>query len=42
MPSIGSQEAFDAVGTALIPILAALGVELKDPMVATVHNVTRG
>ena len=42
MPSIGSQEDFDVVGTALTPILAVLGVELKDPMVATVHNVIRG
>ena len=37
-----SQEDFDAFGATLIPILSGLGVELKDPMVATVHNVITG
>jgi hypothetical protein len=36
-----SQENFDAFGSTLVPILAELGVELKEPMVATVHNVIR-
>jgi hypothetical protein len=37
-----SQADFDAFGPALMPILTALGVELKDPMVASVHNVIKG
>jgi len=37
-----SQADFDAFGATLIPILAELGVELKDPMIATVHNVIAG
>jgi len=37
-----SQEDFDAFGATLVPILAGLGVELKEPMVANVHNVIRG
>jgi len=37
-----SQEQFDAFGSTLVPILTALGVELKEPMVATVHNVIEG
>ncbi len=37
-----SQADFDAFGTTLVPILAELGVELKEPMVATVHNVIAG
>jgi hypothetical protein len=37
-----SQEDFDAFGPTLMPILAELGVDLKDPMVATVHNVIKG
>ena len=37
-----SQEDFDAFGPTLMPILAGLDVELKEPMVATVHNVIRG
>ena len=36
-----TQEDFDAFGSTLVPILAELGVELKEPMVATVHNVIR-
>lgn len=37
-----SQADFDAFGSTLMPILAELGVELKEPMVATVHNVMQG
>lgn len=37
-----SQEAFDAFGPTLIPILAGLGVEPGQPMVARVHNVIEG
>jgi hypothetical protein len=37
-----SQGEFDAFGPTLMPILAELGVELKDPMVAQVHNVIKG
>jgi len=37
-----SQEAFDAFGETLIPILEGLGVELSPPMAATVHNVIAG
>jgi hypothetical protein len=37
-----SQEDFDAFGSTLMPILAELGVGLKEPMVATVHNVIIG
>jgi hypothetical protein len=37
-----SQEEFDAFGPTLMPMLAGLGVELKEPMVAEVHNVIKG
>ena len=37
-----SQEDFDAFGATLVPILGELGVNLKEPMVATVHNVIQG
>ena len=37
-----SQEDFDAFGPTLMPILTELGVGLKEPMVATVHNVITG
>ena len=37
-----SQADFDAFGSTLIPILSELGVELNEPMVATVHNVITG
>ena len=37
-----SQEDFDAFGSTLMPILTELGVGLKEPMVATVHNVIPG
>ena len=33
-----SQEAFDAFGATLIPILTAAGIELNPPMVARIHN----
>jgi hypothetical protein len=33
-----SQAQFDAFGQTLVPILTELGVELKAPMVSTVHN----
>ena len=37
-----SQEAFDAFGETLMPILAAAGVDPGTPMVAAVHNVIAG
>ena len=37
-----SQEAFDAFGAALMPILTELGVNPGTPMVAQVHNVIVG
>jgi hypothetical protein len=37
-----SQEAFDAFGATLIPILTGLGVDPGQPMVAPVHNVIEG
>ena len=37
-----SQEAFDAFGATLVPILTAAGIELNEPMVARVHNEIRG
>jgi hypothetical protein len=37
-----SQKDFEAFGPTLMPILAGLGVELKEPMAANVHNVIRG
>jgi hypothetical protein len=37
-----SQEQFDAFGETLMPILGELGVGLKPPMVAEVHNVIEG
>jgi hypothetical protein len=37
-----SQEAFDAFGVILLPILAAAGVEINEPMVARVHNTIKG
>ncbi|HXB14897.1 MAG TPA: hypothetical protein VNV44_04040 [Solirubrobacteraceae bacterium] len=38
----GSQEAFDAFGATLIPILTAAGIELNEPMVARVYNEIKG
>ena len=37
-----SQEAFDAFGTTLLPILSSLGVDPGEPMVAPVHNIIKG
>ena len=37
-----SMKDFEAFGATLVPILGGLGVELKDPMIATVHNVIKG
>lgn len=37
-----SQEAFDAFGATLLPILAAAGIEPNEPMVAQVHNEIKG
>jgi hypothetical protein len=37
-----SQEAFEAFGATLLPILAAAGVEMNEPMVARVHNEIKG
>jgi hypothetical protein len=37
-----SQEEFDAFGSTLVPILTEAGVELQEPMVATVLNVIKG
>jgi hypothetical protein len=37
-----SQADFDAFGATLMPILGELGIELGEPMVATVHNVIQG
>ena len=37
-----SQEAFEAFGETLIPILSKLGTEPGQPMVAQVHNIIVG
>jgi hypothetical protein len=37
-----SQEAFEAFGATLIPILGAEGVEISEPMGVEVHNVIKG
>jgi hypothetical protein len=37
-----SQQAFDAFGATLIPILTGAGIELNEPMVARVHNEIKG
>ena len=37
-----SQEAFEAFGATLLPILSAAGIELNEPMVARVHNEIKG
>ncbi len=37
-----SQNDFEAFGATLLPVLAAAGVKLNDPMVANVHNVIEG
>lgn len=37
-----SQEAFEAFGPVLMPILGGLGVDPGEPMVAALHNVIVG
>jgi hypothetical protein len=37
-----SQEAFEAFGATLVPIMTDLGVDPGEPMVARVHNVIKG
>jgi hypothetical protein len=37
-----SQAAFDAFGATLVPIMAGLGADPGEPMVARVHNVIEG
>ena len=37
-----SQEALDAFGATLVPVLTGLGIELSEPMVSRVHNVIEG
>ena len=37
-----SQEAFEAFGQTLVPILSELGVDPGEPMVSPVHNVIEG
>jgi len=37
-----SQEAFEAFGATLIPILSELGVDPGQPMVSPIHNVIKG
>jgi hypothetical protein len=37
-----SQEAFEAFGATLVPIMTGLGADPGEPMVARVHNVIKG
>jgi hypothetical protein len=37
-----SQEAFEAFGATLVPIMTELGADPGEPMVARVHNVIKG
>lgn len=37
-----SQEQFEAFGATLLPIMAELGLDPGEPMVAEVHNVIEG
>ena len=37
-----SQEAFEAFGSTLVPIMAGLCTDPGEPMVAQVHNVIKG
>ena len=37
-----SQEAFEAFGPTLMPILGELGIDQGPPMVARIHNVIEG
>jgi hypothetical protein len=37
-----SQESFEAFGATLLPIMAELGSDPGQPMVAPVHNIIKG
>jgi hypothetical protein len=37
-----SQAAFEAFGATMLPVMAAVGADPGEPMVATVHNVIEG
>jgi hypothetical protein len=37
-----SQEAFDAFGATLVPIMTRTGADPGQPMVATIHNIIKG
>jgi hypothetical protein len=37
-----SQEAFDAFGETLMPILGAAGIDPGEPVIAQVHNIIIG
>ena len=37
-----SQESFEAFGATLLPIMAAVGADPGQPMVASVHNIIEG
>ncbi len=37
-----SQEAFEAFGETLLPIMGALGADPGQPQVSTVHNIIKG
>jgi hypothetical protein len=37
-----SQEAFDAFGATLVPIMTGAGADPGQPMVATIHNIIKG
>jgi hypothetical protein len=37
-----SQEAFEAFGATLVPIMTAAGIDPGEPMVAPVHNTIQG
>ena len=37
-----SQEAFEAFGATLVPIMTELGADPGQPMVAPVHNIIKG
>ena len=37
-----SQEAFEAFGATLVPIMTEFGADPGEPMVARVHNVIKG
>ena len=37
-----SQEAFEAFGATLVPIMTELGIDPGEPMVSRVHNVIKG